>query len=157
MNLDYQKFLDQLMRDFIHKLLVKVAQESLLASDYYFSISFATTDPLVTIPRRVQERHLEEVTIIFQHQFDNLIVTNDGFSVTMSFDDVAEIIKVPFRAINAFADRNAKFRLYFTGYDDDPATSRLTSQSCQVLTDNGDVALTNVITLDKFRSKNKPS
>ena len=53
------------------------------------------------------------MTIVIQHWFDALEVTEEGFSVTLNFGDAPEALKVPYDAIKTFVDPSVEFGLRF--------------------------------------------
>jgi hypothetical protein len=69
--------------------------------------------PDVTIPEILRTRYPEEMTIVLQHQFWDLEVTEEGFSVTLSFHKQLERLSIPFAAIRSFADPSVNFSLEF--------------------------------------------
>ncbi|MGH6890794.1 MAG: SspB family protein, partial [Dongiaceae bacterium] len=85
---------------------------------HHFYITFETDHPDVTLSDTLKSRFPEEMTIILQHQFWGLEVEEDGFSVTLSFNDRHERIGIPFEAITAFADPAVKFGLRFEAQDE---------------------------------------
>ena len=155
MAIDYQTFLDESMLEFIKKLLLKVQAEG-LGSNYYFHISFRTDDPLVILSEAVKKRYPKEVTIIFQYQFDHLVVNRDGFSVKMVFNGIPETIHIPFRSIIGFVDSTIKFNLHLNSKKS-PISSASSSQIkqfqkfTQIMSESKESS--NVIALDKFRNK----
>jgi hypothetical protein len=55
----------------------------------------------------------EEMTVVLQHQFWDLLVTDDGFEVGVSFDGIPERLAVPFAAVKGFFDPSVQFGLRF--------------------------------------------
>jgi hypothetical protein len=53
------------------------------------------------------------MTIILQHQFWDLTVTEDRFEVGLSFGGIPERLVVPFNAIKSFFDPSVQFGLQF--------------------------------------------
>ena len=108
----YDKMVERALRGVIREALVRAAQEG-LKSAHHFYIGFATRAPGVTIPARLVERYPEEMTIVLQHQFWDLDVGDEAFSVLLSFDRQAERLTIPFAAIKSFADPSVEFTLAF--------------------------------------------
>ncbi|WPY00394.1 Stringent starvation protein B domain protein [Candidatus Trichorickettsia mobilis] len=158
MTVNYQKFLDEAMLEVIKKVLLQVQNEG-LQGDHSLYISFNTQDPLVRLSARMKQRYRREITVVLQHQFDNLIVESNNFSVGISFDGIHEHIKVPFRAITGFVDPSTKFSLQFKY----PENIDLSDESAiqENFVNSGDnvnnvkESTDNVIVLDKFRNKKK--
>ena len=65
------------------------------------------------MPPRLLERFPSEITIVLQHQFWDLDVADESFSVSLSFDKQIERLTVPFAAIKSFADPSVEFALAF--------------------------------------------
>jgi uncharacterized protein len=108
----YDKMVEQALRGVIRDVLARVAQEG-VRSAHHFYIGFATTAPGVVIPPRLLERFPSEITIVLQHQFWDLDVGDEEFSVSLSFDKQIERLTIPFGAIKSFADPSVEFALAF--------------------------------------------
>jgi uncharacterized protein len=108
----YDKMVERALRGVIRDVLARVAQEG-LRSSHHFYIGFATQAPGVTMPPRLLERFPSEITIVLQHQFWDLEVGDEAFSVSLSFDKEVERLTVPFAAIKSFADPSVEFALAF--------------------------------------------
>ncbi len=115
--IDYGRLIDDAMHVIVQKALQKVVKEGLPGKHHFF-ISFATSYPGVQLSEHLKSRYPEEMTIVLQHQFDELKVDEKGFSVTLSFDNIKEPIYVPFDALIAFADPSVKFGLQFRHIDE---------------------------------------
>ncbi len=107
----YDKLVERALRGVIRDVLARVAQEGVRSAHHFF-IDFWTTAPGVVIPPYLLERFPEEITIVLQHQFWDLEVADDSFSVSLDFDKV-ERLTVPFAAIKSFADPSVEFALAF--------------------------------------------
>ncbi|HWB52347.1 MAG TPA: ClpXP protease specificity-enhancing factor SspB [Stellaceae bacterium] len=108
----YDKMVERALRGVIHDVLARVAQEG-LRSAHHFYIGFATAAPGVVVPPRLLERFPTEITIVLQHQFWDLDVGDEAFSVSLSFDKQVERLTVPFAAVRSFADPSVEFALAF--------------------------------------------
>src|SRR5262245_49381260 len=84
-----------------------------LSGDHHFYVTFDTKAEGVKLSDRLRERYPEEMTIVLQHQFWDLKVTDELFEVGLSFSGVAERLVVPLAAIKAFADPSVQFTLQF--------------------------------------------
>jgi hypothetical protein len=141
-------------------VLLQVQNEG-LQGDHSLYISFNTQDPLVQLSARMKQRYQQEITVVLQHQFDNLTVESSNFSVGISFDGIHEHIKVPFRAITGFVDPSTKFSLQFKYPENIDLLDELSVVSQEILNTSGGnanntkEAKDNVIVLDKFRNKKK--
>lgn len=110
--LEYPKLLERAMRGVVREAL-NMAQDNGLPGLHHFYITFKTTDPGVTIGDRLLAQYPEEMTIVLEHQFWDLTVEEEKFSVTLSFGGVSERLVIPYDAITAFVDPSVKFGLQF--------------------------------------------
>ncbi len=108
----YDLLAQQALRGVVQRVLADVAKSG-LAGEHHFYISFDTEAPGVRISQRLREKYPQEMTIVLQHQFWDLIVTDEGFEVGLSFNGVPERLGVPFAAIKGFFDPSVKFALQF--------------------------------------------
>ncbi len=111
---------DVLARDALRGVLRRVlidAAEHGLPGDHHFYITFLTKADGVKLSPRLLAQHPEEMTIILQHQFWDLVVTEDRFEVGLSFSGIPERLVVPFSAIKSFLDPSVQFGLQFEAGD----------------------------------------
>ena len=112
----YDALVDDALRSVVKRVLVQVAEKGLPGS-HHFYISFRSTDPGVELPDYLRAKYPEEMTIVLQHQYWDLILYDDSFEVTVSFNKQQERIKVPFMALSAFVDPSVRFGLQFDRKD----------------------------------------
>ncbi|MCX5615271.1 SspB family protein [Bombella saccharophila] len=112
--LPYDAWLEEAHREVMLKALEHVSEHG-LPGEHHFYMTFLTTSPGVVIPAALKERYPEEMTIVLQHQFQNLTVDRDArsFSVGLSFGGVPSTLHIPFAAITAFADPHIHLVLRF--------------------------------------------
>ena len=93
-----------------------------LPGNHHFYITFKTGAPGVSIPPHLRERFPDEMTIVLQNKFWELEVTDHGFGVGLSFNQIPAKLDIPFSAITAFVDPAVDFGLQFqaTGEDMPP-------------------------------------
>ena len=115
--IDYGQLIDDAMHVIVQKALERVAEEGLPGKHHFF-ISFITEYPGVEISDALKSKYPEEMTIVLQHQFEDLHVSEEGFSAVLSFDNVREKIVIPFDSLVAFADPSVKFGLQFRHLDE---------------------------------------
>ena len=111
---------DVLARDALRGVLRRVltdAAENGLPGDHHFFITFLSTAEGVKLSPRLLAQYPEEMTVILQHQFWDLTVTEDRFEVGLSFGGVAERLVVPFNSIKSFFDPSVQFGLQFEPAD----------------------------------------
>jgi len=111
-DIDYGNLMHRAMRGLIQEVLQDVAQDG-LPGQHHFFITFDTMQPDVEIPDWLSDRYPEEMTIVVQHWFDNLDVTNEGFAITLNFGDNPEPLYIPYDAIKTFVDPSVEFGLRF--------------------------------------------
>lgn len=111
-SIDYEALVHSALRGVVRGALARVA-ESGLPGAHHFYIEFRTDAPGVDLPPRLRARFPERMTIVLQHQFQDLEADDDGFAVTLSFDGKHERLAVPFDAVAAFTDPEASFALQF--------------------------------------------
>jgi uncharacterized protein len=107
---------DVLARDALRGVLRRVlsdAAEHGLPGEHHFFITFMSKADGVKLSPRLLAQYPEEMTIILQHQFWDLAVTEDRFEVGLSFGGVPERLVVPFAAIKSFFDPSVQFGLQF--------------------------------------------
>ena len=111
-HIGYDDLVDNALRGAMREVMLIVAENGLLGSHHLY-ITFRTGYPGVDIPDHLRDRYPDELTIILQHQFWGLEVTEQGFSVTLSFNKSREHVSVPFAALTRFADPGVKFGMQF--------------------------------------------
>jgi hypothetical protein len=119
----YDALVDDALRSVVRRVLTQVADKGLPGS-HHFYISFRSTDPGVMLPDYLRAKYPEEMTIVLQHQYWDLIIGPDSFEVTVSFNKQQERIKVPFAALSAFVDPSVRFGLQFDRKDKAPASDK---------------------------------
>ena len=107
---------DVLARDAMRGVLRRVMSDAAkqgLPGDHHFYITFMTQAEGVKLSPRLMAQYPDEMTIILQHQFWDLVVTEERFEVGLSFGGVPERLVVPFTAIKSFLDPSVQFGLQF--------------------------------------------
>ena len=110
--LDYGRLVREALRDVARQALRVAASEG-LPGEHHFYLTFRTSHPGVGLSPALHARYPDQMTIVLQHQFRDLAVGEDAFSVTLRFGGVLERVHVPFAALVAFADPAATFGLQF--------------------------------------------
>lgn len=112
---------DVLVQDALRGVVRKVMREVVdggLPGEHHFYIAFDTNVAGVRMSSRLRQQHPEEMTVVLQHQFWDLAVSDHGFEVGLSFGGVPERLLVPFAAVKGFFDPSVQFGLQF-----DPAVA----------------------------------
>ena len=112
----YDLLAQQALREVVRTVLADVAKKG-LPGEHHFKITFNTTAPGVRLSDRLRAQYPETMTIILQHQFWDLGVTERAFEVGLSFGGVGERLTVPFDAIVAFYDPAVQFGFQFEAID----------------------------------------
>ena len=108
----YDVLAQDALRGVMRKVLSEV-QKTGLPGNHHFFITFVTDAPGVRISSRLREKYPEQMTIVVQHQYWDLKVSETGFEIGLSFSDVPERLLVPFAAIKGFYDPSVNFELEF--------------------------------------------
>lgn len=108
----YDVLAQDALRGLVRKVLTEVVQAG-LPGEHHFFITFNTRFPGVRISSRLAADYPGEMTVVLQHQFWDLVVTDSSFEVGLSFKGVPEKLHVPLRAITSFVDPHASFALKF--------------------------------------------
>jgi len=150
--IDYGKLMHKAMRGLIQEVLIDVRDNGLPGAHHFF-ITFDTTHPDVQLADWLHDRYPSEMTVVMQHWFDDLEVTNEGFSVTLNFGDAPEHLYVPYDSIQTFVDPSVEFGLRFETQDEDEPSDPLhdpDSEQDQSVTED-DQSDADVVSLDSFR------
>ena len=116
--INYDKLIEKSLKNVVVEAL-KIAERQGLPGEHHFYITFKTNHPQTRISDQLKSQYPEEMTIVIQHQFSNLIVETSGFGIDLSFGGIRQTLYIPFDAITYFADPYAKFGLSFN-FDDEP-------------------------------------
>src|SRR6187549_700046 len=150
---------DVLARDALRGVLRRVltdAAEHGLPGDHHFFITFLSTADGVKLSPRLLAQYPEEMTIILQHQFWDLVVTEDRFEVGLSFGGIPERLVVPFAL--QFEPSEAVTEAPAAKLPAAPAPSALPVAAPEPATESEDEPAktsegAEVVRLDRFRKK----
>ena len=110
--IDYEALAQSAMRGIVRTVLARVAKSG-LPGEHHFYIAFKTGAPGVVLSKRLKERYPEEMTVVLQHRFWDLLVNDVRFEVKLTFDSIPERLVVPFAAIKVFFDPSVPYGLQF--------------------------------------------
>ncbi|HJZ42996.1 MAG TPA: ClpXP protease specificity-enhancing factor SspB [Hyphomicrobiaceae bacterium] len=110
--IDYEALVQGAMRGIVRTLLTRVAKSG-LPGEHHFYIAFNTGAPGVSMSPRLKAKYPEEMTVVLQHRFWDLTVSDERFDVKLTFDGVPERLVVPFAAIKVFFDPSVPYGLQF--------------------------------------------
>jgi hypothetical protein len=108
----YDLLAQDALRGVVRTVLTDVATRG-LPGEHHFFISFDTRADGVKISDRLREKYPEDLTIVLQHQYWDLIVHDDRFEVGVSFNGIPERLTIPFAAVRGFFDPSVQFGLQF--------------------------------------------
>ena len=156
--MDYAGMTQNALRGVIRQALTRAASAEGLPGEHHFYITFLTRAPGVSIPDDLLGRYPHDITIVLQHQFRDLRVTEDFMRVTLSFGGIPKILTVPFAAITRFHDPHAQFMLEFevddTSITEDetapePSLAQLQAEETPATGEDAP----KIVSLDQFRKK----
>jgi hypothetical protein len=113
----YDEIVQDALRAVVGRVLGQVEKDG-LPGNHHFYITFKTAAPGVDIPRHLTERYPDEMTIVIQNRFWDLSVSDIGFEVGLSFNQIGSKLVIPFAAITAFHDPAVEFALHFSAQVD---------------------------------------
>jgi hypothetical protein len=168
--MDYASLTQNALRGVIRQALQRAASPQGLPGQHHFYITFLTRGEGVSVPEDLLARYPYDITIVLQHQFRDLRVTDDFMRVTLTFGGVPKTLTVPYAAIIRFHDPEAQFMLEFEVEDpadltqDLDAAGAATQEMAQELapdtaqsSDADDAPAESegpkVVSLDQFRKK----
>ena len=162
--IDYQQIMHSALRGVVRRTLDIVVEEG-LPPGHFFYITFLTQVPGVEIAKELVDIYPDDMTIIIQHQYWDLEVGEDAFSIGLSFSSVPRYLTIPYAAVVSFVDPPAEFGLRFApppGFEDfdeehDEATAGEVGGGAGKDEDDEDDDLSSargkVVSLDAFRKK----
>ena len=118
--LGYNAMIFDALRAVVKKTLLQV-KEFGMPIDHHFYITFQTMAPQVVLPLYLRQKYPESMTIVLQYQFYNLTITDNAFSVSLSFGGKFETLTVPFAAVVMFSDPEAQLVFNFEPTDPLPS------------------------------------
>ncbi len=107
-NIRYDILASEALRGMIRTILQRVQKRG-LPGEHHFYITFDTTAPGTILSKRLKDQYPEEMTVVLQYQFWDLMVYDDRFEVKLSFNTIPERLVVPFSSIKSFVDPSVPF------------------------------------------------
>lgn len=145
-SIDYGNLMHRAMRGLIQEVLTDVAEQGLPGAHHFF-ITFDTRHQGVEIADWLKQRYPAEMTIVIQHWYENLEVTDEGFSITLNFGNQPEPLIIPFDAIRTFVDPSVEFGLRFETQDEEEEEAGMVEAE----EEEEPVKNAEVVSLDSFR------
>jgi hypothetical protein len=123
----YDLLVQDALRSVVRKVLADTARNGLIG-EHHFNIAFKTQAPGVVAPAAIKSRFPDEMSIILQHEFWDLVVREDAFEVSLNFSRKPERLTVPFDSITGFTDPSVPF-----GFKLEPRVSEPVSRAAVVV------------------------
>ena len=149
--IDYGGMMHRAMQGLIADVLESVAEQG-LPGDHHFFITFDTREDGVEIADWLRERYPAEMTIVIQHWYEELRITDDGFEITLNFGNSPERLVIPFDALRTFVDPSVEFGLRFeTQETDEDDEDDIPEAEIAETPDDAPKGSGEVVSLDKWR------
>jgi len=147
----YDEIVQEALRAIPGRVLRDIALTGALPGNHHFYITFKTQAPGVSIPPWLVERFPDEMTVVLQHKFWDLKVTDAGFEVSLTFNQVPAHLVIPFAALRFFVDPAVNFSLEFQVQesDDEPDPHDAAENDGAPVSDDD----SNVVTVDFGKKK----
>ncbi len=149
----YEKLAQDALRGVIRSALERAASPTGIPGAHHFYITFKTRGPGVSVPPDVIAKYPDEMTVVLQHQYWDLAVEHDLFSVMLKFGGMPKVLTVPYTAVTRFYDPSVQFLLQFEAPE--PVTEPVAELAAPTRPDpapSGDDG-PKVVSLDQFRKK----
>ena len=146
--INYDKLMEKALKHVVIEAL-KIASDEGLPGEHHFYISFKTNHPDVRMSSDLLNQYPEDMTIVLQHQFANLMLSENYFEVDLSFSNIPHTLRIPYDSITYFADPHARFALSFAPSEYAPISDDDASQPMKKA--SGETA--EVVSIDAFRKK----
>jgi hypothetical protein len=111
--MNYEALAQDALRGVIRSALERAASPDGIPGEHHFYITFKTRAPGVSVPPDVIAKYPDEMTIVLQHQYWDLAVEHDLFSVMLKFGGMPKVLTMPYTAVTRFYDPSVKFLLQF--------------------------------------------
>lgn len=119
--IDYGSLIRDGLRSVMARALAHTVEQGLYGEQHFY-ISFVTDHSGVVMPDWLRAQFPEEITIVLQHEYEDLAVMADRFSVELSFGGQPAVLVVPFAAVRSFKDPSVGFQIDIPPGDDAPAS-----------------------------------
>ena len=108
--IEYQKILDKNMLNVFKDILNNIKDKGLLNNNHLY-VTFFTNHENVKLPNWLKQKYPDEMTIVIQHEYYDLEINENNFSITLSFNNIKTNLKIDYSSIVSFADPSANFGL----------------------------------------------
>ena len=151
--MQYEKLAQDALRGVIRSALERAASPGGIPGAHHFYVTFKTRGPGVSVPPDVIAKYPDEMTVVLQHQYWDLAVEHDLFSVMLKFGGMPKVLTVPYTAVTRFYDPSVQFLLQFEAPE--PVAEPVAELPAPTRADtppSGDDG-PKVVSLDQFRKK----
>jgi len=151
--MQYEKLAQDALRGVIRSALERAASPGGIPGAHHFYVTFKTRGPGVSVPPDVIAKYPDEMTVVLQHQYWDLAVEHDLFSVMLKFGGMPKVLTVPYTAVTRFYDPSVQFLLQFEAPEPVPEpVAELPPPTRTDTPPSGDDG-PKVVSLDQFRKK----
>ncbi len=151
----YEQLAQEALRGVVRAALERAASPTGIPGAHHFYITFRTQAPGVSVPPDILAKYPEEMTVVLQHQYWDLAIEQDRFSVMLKFGGVPKVLSAPFKAVTRFYDPSVQFLLQFEAPEIEPEAPMYIAEALEpepVRPPSGDEG-PKVVSLDQFRKK----
>ncbi|HYC68004.1 SspB family protein [Brevundimonas sp.] len=149
----YEQLAQDALRGVIRSALERAAMPEGIPGAHHFYITFKTRAAGVSVPPDVLAKYPDEMTVVLQHQYWDLKVETDRFSVMLKFGGMPKVLSMPYTAVTRFYDPSVQFLLQFeTPLIEEAAAEAPEPEAAETPPSNGDDG-PKVVSLDQFRKK----
>ena len=150
----YEQLAQDALRGVIRSALERAALPEGIPGAHHFYVTFKTRAPGVSVPPDVMAKYPDEMTVVLQHQYWDLKVEADRFSVMLKFGGLPKVLSMPYTAVTRFYDPSVQFLLQFEApmeVEETPAEAAA-AEAAEIPPSTGDDG-PKVVSLDQFRKK----
>ena len=139
--IDYEALLRDASITVIKQVLMQVAKNGFYKKQHLY-ITFSLKHPGVKISNGLRNEFGDDLTIVLQYEFWDLVVDDYGFSVSLAFENSNETLYIPYSSLITVSDPSEDFCLNFIPDLSDMERNKALSNENN-----------NIISLDAFRHK----
>ncbi|MFN3931421.1 MAG: SspB family protein [Brevundimonas sp.] len=149
----YEQLAQDALRGVIRSALERAAEPEGIPGAHHFYVTFKTKAPGVSVPPDVMAKYPDEMTVVLQHQYWDLKVEADRFSVMLKFGGLPKVLSMPYTAVTRFYDPSVQFLLQFEApMEAEPVAEEPEADPQTPPPPTGDDG-PKVVSLDQFRKK----
>ncbi|MBU1384424.1 MAG: stringent starvation protein B [Alphaproteobacteria bacterium] len=149
----YEQLAQDALRGVIRSALERAAEPDGIPGAHHFYVTFKTKAPGVSVPPDVMAKYPDEMTVVLQHQYWDLKVEADRFSVMLKFGGLPKVLSMPYTAVTRFYDPSVQFLLQFEApMEVEPVAAEPEADPQTPPPSTGDDG-PKVVSLDQFRKK----